>query len=87
MAKAGTTLNVPVRAEGTTTAQVKQLTVQASFDDGRTWTPLRPRPAGGGRQVAVTNPGHAGFVSLRAAAQDPAGDTVTQMILRAYAVT
>ncbi|WP_067807305.1 S8 family serine peptidase [Actinomadura formosensis] len=86
-AKAGTTLNVPVRVEGTTTAKVKRLTVQASFDDGRTWTPLRPRPAGGGWQVAVTNPGHAGFVSLRATAQDPAGDTVTQTILRAYAVT
>jgi subtilisin family serine protease len=85
-AKAGTTLNIPVRVEGTTTTKVKELTVQVSFDDGRTWKPLSARRAGGGWQVTVPNPGHAGFVSLRGAARDPAGNTVTQTIMDAYAV-
>ncbi|WP_432181573.1 S8 family peptidase [Streptomyces sp. NBC_00063] len=66
------------------------VTVEASYDDGRTWThqhvvqgeagtwdmTIAPPPAGGGN----------GFVALRTAAQDTENGAVTQTVTRAYAL-
>ena len=63
--------------------------MSASYDDGKTWT--RPRAAashGGGNFSATINQpplsATSGFVSLRVAARDQAGNSVTQTIIRAY---
>ncbi len=66
-------------------ATLTALTVDASFDDGRTWLPVPvtvDRPDGG--TVTIDHPRGARYVSLRAAATDSAGNTVTQTVIRAY---
>jgi subtilisin family serine protease len=77
------TLRIPVtvqfNAPGTTLAA---LSVDASFDDGRTWAPVPVSLADPG--VTVTHPRGTRYVSLRATAADSAGSTVTQTIIRAY---
>jgi hypothetical protein len=57
-----------------------RLTVQVSVDDGATWQPV---PVVGGR-VRVEHPAGHGFVSLKAAAADAAGNRVEQTVIRAY---
>jgi hypothetical protein len=62
------------------------LTVQASYDDGKTWA-AAPLTASGDRwTAAVTHPNGPGFVSLKATAKDGQGNEVTQTIIRAYAL-
>ncbi|QXV57056.1 S8 family peptidase [Amycolatopsis sp. TNS106] len=70
---------------------VTQLRVSASTDGGRTWTAANVRPNGNGLwSVTVTHPRLAetdGFVWLRSDARDGSGNTVTQTVQRAYALT
>ncbi|OOC05652.1 peptidase S8 and S53 subtilisin kexin sedolisin [Amycolatopsis azurea DSM 43854] len=70
---------------------VTQLKVSASTDGGRTWTAATVRPTGNGLwSVTVTHPQLAatdGFVWLRSDARDSSGNTVTQTVQRAYALT
>ncbi|MBB4910841.1 S8 family peptidase [Actinophytocola algeriensis] len=66
-------------------AGLASLTVDASFDDGRTWRPVPVTLDGAdGGTVEITHPRSARFVSLRAHAADSAGNTVTQTVIRAY---
>jgi len=65
---------------GAHTGTLVGLTVEASFDDGATWTPSQLHD----NIAVVRHPGGAGFVSLRAKASDGAGNTVEQTIIRAY---
>ncbi|WP_234389091.1 S8 family serine peptidase [Streptomyces sp. AS58] len=63
--------------------------VEASFDDGQTWTgQVRVKDRGHNRFTAtVERPDghrHAEFVTLRVTASDKAGNTVTQTVERAY---
>ncbi|HWM06476.1 MAG TPA: S8 family serine peptidase, partial [Actinophytocola sp.] len=61
--------------------------VEISYDDGKTWAqvPLREQD---GRWVATADhPAGAQFASLRSSVSDGAGNTATQTILRAYALT
>ncbi|SEG80605.1 Serine protease, subtilisin family [Actinacidiphila yanglinensis] len=70
-----------VTGAGTLTAA----TLQVSFDDGSHWAPLTlRRRAGGSWTSTVKAPKQARYVSLRATAEDDAGNTVTQTVLRAY---
>ena len=76
------TVQRPYNAPETT---LTGLSVEASFDDGRTWQPLEvtpDQPAGG--SATITHPRGARYVSLRAHATDSAGNTVTQTVIRAY---
>lgn len=89
-AKAGTIVHIPLWVTGETRtgrARVTRLTVQASADGGRTWHPVTLARAGDHWVAALHNPATPGYVSLRSTAADGAGDTVTQTIIRAYAVT
>ena len=77
---------IPVTVErqrGSTAAPVRTLTVEASYDDGKTWqsAPLKQGAA------KVVPPAGTRYVSLRATSTDRAGNTVTQTILRAYAIS
>ncbi|WP_229907663.1 S8 family serine peptidase [Amycolatopsis oliviviridis] len=70
---------------------VTQLKVSASTDGGRTWTAATVRPNGTGLwSTTVDHPQLAstdGFVWLRSEARDSSGNTVTQTVQRAYALT
>jgi hypothetical protein len=60
------------------------LRVEASYDDGLTWTVV-PTISGGDTGLALLrHPAAPGFVSLRIVAQDTEGNSVSQTVLRAY---
>ncbi|MDR7278189.1 S8 family serine peptidase [Catenuloplanes atrovinosus] len=85
VAPKGRTFSVPLRVdrqEGSAAEPNRSLTVEASFDDGKTWQRVPVR--GGAAQLR--HPDAAGFVSLRATATDRAGNTVTQTMIRAYEI-
>ncbi len=82
-ARAGRPMAIPVvldRHTATATASCRELGVEASFDDGRTWSKV---PVIWGTAF-VSHLKRPGFVSLRIKATDTAGNTVTQTIVRAY---
>ncbi|MEH1058303.1 S8 family serine peptidase [Micromonospora sp. CPCC 206171] len=86
-APAGRMFAIPVsldRQVGAAPGQTTALTVEASFDDGKTWQPLTVRRSGEKAVASVRNPAGTGFVSLRAAATDSSGNTVKQTVIRAY---
>ncbi|MFI7426565.1 S8 family peptidase [Micromonospora sp. NPDC049836] len=86
-APAGRLFAIPIsldRQVGAAPGRTRTLTVEASFDDGRTWQPLTVRRTGERAVAWVHNPAGSGFVSLRAAASDTGGNTVTQTVIRAY---
>jgi hypothetical protein len=62
--------------------------VSYSTDEGATWTPATVTPSADGKvwSVALADPA-AGYVWLRTQAWDSAGNTVTQTVQRAYAVS
>jgi subtilisin family serine protease len=83
-------LRIPVRVEQPPDAPestLRTLSVEASFDDGRTWRPVAvtlDQAAGG--TATIAHPPGARYVSLRAGATDSAGATVTQTVIRAYRI-
>ncbi|MGB3441328.1 MAG: S8 family serine peptidase [Actinophytocola sp.] len=84
----GASVRIPVTVQqpyNAPEATLTELSVEASFDDGRTWRPLTvatDRPDGG--TVEITHPRGGRYVSLRAHATDSEGSTVTQTVTRAY---
>ncbi|MEJ3741987.1 S8 family serine peptidase [Actinomycetes bacterium KLBMP 9797] len=86
-APAGAAFEIPVsvlRQPGAPSAGVKRLSVQVSYDDGKTWRAASLRKVGDEWIASVRHPQGAGFVSLRATAVDTGGNTVTQTIIHAY---
>ncbi len=78
---AGETVTVPVTVQGAgADGNLASLTVSWSADGGETWTEVPVE----GDAVQIANPGAGGSVSLRAEAEDAAGNTVTQEIIDAY---
>jgi len=71
---------VVVAQTGTPTGQLASLTVEASFDDGVTWSPVRINDG----SALVQHPGGSGFVSLRATATDTQGNALEESIIHAY---
>ncbi len=70
-------------ADGSTTA-VGDLSLDASWDDGGTWTSASVTPTDSGWHVVL--PKGTGFVSLRLHAADDAGSGVDQTLVRAFLV-
>ncbi len=66
---------------------VTQLKVSSSVDDGRTWTAAVAKPRGDAVWTVTVNQPSGGFVWLRTEARDASGDSVTQTVQRAYALT
>jgi hypothetical protein len=60
------------------------LAVEVSYDDGATWRPVVVHRTLRGQFVTLDHPRGAGFVSLRARARDAGGNTVEQVVIRAY---
>ncbi|SCE72300.1 Serine protease, subtilisin family [Micromonospora coriariae] len=86
-APAGRPFAIPVsldRQVGAAPGRTRTLTVEASFDDGKTWRKLTVKRSGEKAVAWVHNPAGTGFVSLRSAATDTSGNTVKQTVIRAY---
>ncbi|WP_143265366.1 S8 family serine peptidase, partial [Amycolatopsis lexingtonensis] len=66
---------------------VTQLRVSSSVDEGRTWTPAAAKPSGGPVWTVTVDQPTGDYVWLRTEARDSSGNTVTQTIQRAYALT
>jgi hypothetical protein len=63
--------------------------MDVSYDGGKTWQPATLTGSGDHWTAHYTHPSLAatdGYVAIRATAKDAAGDTVTQTVLKAYAL-
>ncbi|WP_341717109.1 S8 family serine peptidase [Micromonospora sp. FIMYZ51] len=85
-APAGRRFDIPLRVIGNEGASVtpKRVTVQVSYDDGRTWQPAKVKAAGKNWTATVQHPRGNGYVSLRTSVADRQGNTIDQTIIRAY---
>jgi hypothetical protein len=86
-APAGRAFTIPVTVErqpGAPAATVAALTVDVSYDGGKTWRKAALHRQGAGWAATVRHPVGSGLVSLRATARDTAGNTVTERIIGAY---
>ncbi|WP_285794647.1 S8 family serine peptidase [Micromonospora sp. NBRC 107095] len=87
-APAGQGFVVPVRVQrqpGAPTARVEKLTVDVSYDGGKTWGRAKlVRTSTDAWSAVLRHPAGTGHVSLRATARDTAGNTVTQRVIQAY---
>lgn len=82
-APAGRPFRIPValRCSDGSRQRAHDLTVDVSYDEGRTWRPAEVR---GNGTVKVDHPADATSVSLRTSATDERGNTVRHTIIRAY---
>ncbi|NEE04665.1 S8 family serine peptidase [Phytoactinopolyspora halotolerans] len=78
---AGEELRVPFVVEGAGEGNVEELTVDVSFDEGGTWQPVEIVD---GERFVVDHPDEPGSVSLRVNLTDGDGNTLEQVIERAY---
>ncbi|MGW4467882.1 S8 family serine peptidase [Micromonospora sp. NPDC004704] len=77
------TLGLSLRSQdGLSAPRGTELTVDVSFDEGRTWK--KARVSGDGTDYRATIPAGRGTVSLRVKATDRSGNAVTQTVIRAY---
>ncbi|MEV4625352.1 S8 family serine peptidase [Micromonospora sp. NPDC049523] len=65
-------------------ADIRQLTLDISYDDAATWQRAKLTQGQGGWTTRLKAPEAAQFVTLRTAAGDSAGNTVTQTLTRAF---
>jgi subtilisin family serine protease len=79
-------LALKVQRQGGTpgAARLTALRVEASYDDGATWTRAPVVRAGDGGVAMLCHPAAGGFVSLRVVARTGDGSAVTQTVIRAY---
>ncbi len=79
----GRVLVVPLKVEQAQgTPKVRRVTVEVSFDDGKTWKQV---PVAGDKAV-VRHPNGTKFASLRSKTTDAAGNTGEVTIIRAYKI-
>lgn len=87
-APAGQVFAVPVqvrRQPGAGTAKLAKLSVDVSYDGGRTWRRATVvKVPGQGTVALVKHPTGAGYASLRATARDTEGNTASTRIIQAY---
>ncbi|WDZ85169.1 S8 family serine peptidase [Micromonospora cathayae] len=86
-APAGRAFTIPVtvqRQPGTPAAPVTALTVDVSYDGGKTWQPAHLRKQGDGWVATVRHPAGTGWATLRASAAASDGSRVGQQITQAY---
>ncbi|MEV1115066.1 S8 family serine peptidase [Actinosynnema sp. NPDC049800] len=85
VAPAGRVLRVPLVVEqqpGAANGRVDRVSVEVSFDDGKSWTSAPVV----GRTALVRNPAAAGHASLRVKGADRDGNTFEQTLIRAYKI-
>ncbi|MEV0388374.1 S8 family serine peptidase [Nonomuraea sp. NPDC050643] len=72
--------------EGARQSAVKDVSLEVSYDDGATWLPAGLRDKGDRSYEATLVRARPGFVSLRLNASDVNGNTLSQEVIRAYAL-
>jgi len=88
--RAGKRFSFPVRVQrnGTTNVNLAGApVVEASYDDGKTWCPVKLTGSGAEWKATVDHPKGAQFVSLRSSVTGTDGFTQHLTIIRAYALT
>ena len=65
---------------------VRSVKVQVSYNGGKTWQAVKVTGHGTSWQATVTDPS-GGYIALRSTVTDSAGDSTTETIYRAYAVS
>ncbi|MEV4113379.1 hypothetical protein [Nonomuraea sp. NPDC049695] len=81
------TVPLTVRKQtGSAAGEVRDLSVDVSYDDGASWQAAKVARSGANGTVLLRHPAVDGFVSLRARSKDSAGNTVEQTIIRAYRI-
>ncbi|MGV9534611.1 S8 family serine peptidase [Streptosporangium sandarakinum] len=81
-ARPGSLTELPIRVEGAPSA----LKLELSSDDGTSWRTVPARRTATGWTATIPNPRTPGFASLRATVNGTSGTTLTQTIIRAYAI-
>jgi subtilisin family serine protease len=84
--KAATLGLAVTRQKNSSAKAVKTLTVDVSYDDGKTWKKAVVKGSGASWTIGVTHPKAAGFASLRVLLTDKDGNTLKQTIKRAYRI-
>jgi hypothetical protein len=86
--RAAKVLRIPVAVKRQGAAGLaRTITVQVSYDDGRTWSAVQRLTPKDGTHAVATFRGHdsrRGYVTLRATSTDTHGSTVRQTITRAF---
>lgn len=72
---------------GAPAAPLTALTAEVSYDEGATWTRSPVLCFGAGGHTLLNHPPGNGFVALRLTATDAAGNSVSQTVHRAYALS
>jgi subtilisin family serine protease len=88
-APAGRPFLLPVQVQrqpDSAAAPVRSLTVDVSYDDGKTWRSAPVVRVGDQWRAALRHPAAPGFVSVRGRAVDATGNTNTVTVLRAYRI-
>ncbi len=88
-AEAGRKLDIPVliqRPVGAAATPVRTLTVEVSYDEGKTWRTAEVKGSGMERTATVEHPRRSsgGSVSLRTYLKDAAGNSFKQTVIKAY---
>jgi hypothetical protein len=89
VARAGAPAFIPVNVMQQADSDAKRLkflNIDVSYDEGKTWRKAQVINLLGTYLLVLRHPNAAGFVSLRAKAEDRAGNTVTQTVIRAYEI-
>ncbi|MFE7747487.1 S8 family serine peptidase [Streptomyces sp. NPDC057428] len=82
--RAGITV-IPSQSVGTSAGRFRTVALDLSYDDGVTWTHTPPsHKVSTGWHFTLNAPAEARFVTLRATAQDTAGNNVVQTVVRAF---
>ncbi|MGN9911200.1 S8 family serine peptidase [Phytohabitans sp. LJ34] len=79
------TFPVYLERQGTGPVAVRKLSVEVSYDDGRTWQAAKVKRFGPQWTTTVRHPAD-GHAALRAKVTDTAGNTLEQTVLRAYQI-
>ncbi|GGQ22816.1 hypothetical protein GCM10010140_61500 [Streptosporangium pseudovulgare] len=81
-ARPGSLTELPIRVEGAPST----LKLELFSDDGTSWRTVPARRTATGWTATIPNPRTPGFASLRATVNGTSGTTLTQTIIRAYAI-
>ncbi|WP_411080129.1 S8 family peptidase [Streptomyces sp. cmx-18-6] len=83
-AAAGKKLTVPLTLQGPAAKNPKSLSVQVSYNGGKSWSKAPVLTRKGKRSLALSHPGKAASVSLKAKLTDQRGNAYQVTIIKAY---
>ncbi|MEV0458782.1 S8 family serine peptidase [Catellatospora methionotrophica] len=82
--RAGLTVSAAHHPDAHRAGKIRDVMVELSYDDGRTWGRAAVTQRDGGWRTTLDAPRGASFVAVRVTAADSAGNAVTQTVVRAF---